>query len=69
MVKKISKPHPKWKTEFNEKDRESLWKEAAGKGKNPGQHVEARARFTRTVDEDAADAKNGVGLDDKETAP
>ena len=62
MAPLISDPHPKWRTDLNETDRKSKWKYAAGDGKSPEQHTEARKYFTRTANEESAKAKNGVGL-------
>ena len=58
----ISDPPPKWRTDLNEKDRESEWAKAAGTGKSPAQHRNARKRFIIKANEDAAEEKNGVGL-------
>ena len=57
-----SKPHPNFRTDLNEKDRKSEWAKAAGEDKSPAQHRETRRYFIRTANEDAAEAKNGVGL-------
>jgi len=58
----LSKPHATWKPKLNEEERKSTWAEAAGEGKSPKQHSQARKRFIRDANEDAALAKNGVGL-------
>ena len=47
---------------MNEEERERTWKEAAGSNKSPKQHENARWKFTRTANENAANVKNGVGL-------
>ena len=61
-----SNPHPTFRTDLNEKDRKSEWAKAAGTGKSPAQHANTRKKFTRKANEDATDAKNGVGLDEKD---
>ena len=53
---------------MNESERESTWKKAAGKDKNPRQHESARSKFVRNFNEDAAISKKGLGLDDKDRA-
>ena len=58
----LSKPHAAWKPKLNEKERKSTWKEAAGKGKSPTQHMKARTRFTFKANVAAAGAKKGIGL-------
>ena len=58
----MSEPHATWETKLNEKERKSTWKFAAGKGKSPEQHTNARRTFTRNANEAAALAKNGIGL-------
>ena len=58
----MSKPHATWEPELNEEERKSTWAEAAGWGKSPTQHASARKIFIRNANEDAALAKNGVGL-------
>jgi len=68
MSPNISKPHPKWKTELNESDREREWKYAAGKDKSKKQHQTSRAYFIRKANEDSARAKNGVNLTTKDRA-
>ena len=62
MPPPISKPHASWKPKLTENERESTWVEAAGSDKSQKQHQSARDRFTRKANEDAAEAKNGVGL-------
>ena len=58
----MSKPHAAWEPKLNKKEREKSWAEAAGEGKSPKQHQDARRIFTRNANEAAALAKNGVGL-------
>jgi hypothetical protein len=66
MGRKLSEPPPSWKIDLNETDRKILWKEAAGPNKTKRQHQEVRSRFTRIANEEAATAKNGVGLTKEE---
>jgi len=70
MPRPISKPHPKWNKNLTEPEREETWKFAAGKDqdKSPSQHRNARTNFIRNANEDSAEAKGGVGLNDKDRA-
>ena len=65
-MRPLSKPHPKFRTDLNEKDRESKWAEAAGEGKSIAQHYNFRDNFTRKANEDVAEAKNGIRLTTKD---
>jgi hypothetical protein len=67
-MRTISKPHATWKPELSTNEREETLKFAAGSDKSLIQNTAARAIFTRTANEHAAEAKNGVGLDDKDRA-
>jgi hypothetical protein len=61
-------PHPTWKPELPEDERVRTWATAAGDGKRPSQHIEARRCFSRKANEDAVEVKNGVGLDENDIA-
>ena len=67
-MRTISKPHATWKPELSTNEREETWKFAAGSDKSLKQHQYARNYFTRTANENAAEAKNGVGLNTEDSA-
>jgi hypothetical protein len=64
----VSKIPATWKPGLDEKERESTWKEAAGPNKTVKQHGQARFLLTRKANEDAAEAKEGVGLTTEDSA-
>jgi hypothetical protein len=68
MPPPVKAPHPTWKPELPEDERVRTWATAAGEGKRPIQHIEARRCFSRKANEYEAEVKNGVGLDEKDIA-
>ena len=61
-MRPMSKPLASWKPGLSTNEREETWKFAAGPNKSNGQHKDARRVFVRKAKENAAEAKNGVGL-------